>query len=91
MVAGPLATSAKVFGGLNAAGLAISLAADTHVHLDLIGTGAYPLRRQKGGRGDAAAARAESPGRAPQELNRPAEREPPQGCDRPAERERLRS
>jgi len=41
MVAGPLATSAKVFGGLNAAGLAISLAADTHVHLDLIGTGAF--------------------------------------------------
>ena len=42
MVGGsPLATSAKVFAGFNAAGLGISLASDTHVHLDLIGTGAF--------------------------------------------------
>mmetsp|Transcript_27267 Transcript_27267/g.81777 ORF Transcript_27267/g.81777 Transcript_27267/m.81777 type:complete len:297 (-) Transcript_27267:22-912(-) len=39
----PLATSAKVFAGFNAAGLGISLASDTHVHLDLIGTGAFAL------------------------------------------------
>lgn len=37
----PLATSAAIFGAANGLGLALSLAADTHVHLDLIGTGVF--------------------------------------------------
>ena len=39
----PLAASTKVFAGANAVGLGISLVSDTHVHLDLIGTGAFAL------------------------------------------------
>ena len=39
----PLWTSAKVFAGCNGLGLGISLAKDTHTHLDLIGTGAFAV------------------------------------------------
>ena len=39
----PLWTSAKVFGACNGLGLGISLAKDTHTHLDLIGTGAFAV------------------------------------------------
>ena len=39
----PLWTSAKVFAGCNRLGLGISLAKDTHTHLDLIGTGAFAV------------------------------------------------
>ena len=37
----PLITSAKVFGSVNAAGLLISVLTGSHVHLDLLGTGAF--------------------------------------------------
>lgn len=43
MAASPLWTSAKVFAACNGVGLGISLAKDTHTHLDLIGTGAFAV------------------------------------------------
>lgn len=43
MVGSPLDFSAKVLGGLNAVGFGFSVATGSHVHLDLIGTGAFAV------------------------------------------------
>lgn len=39
----PILTSAKVLAGLNTLGFGISLTTGSHVHLDLIGTGAFTV------------------------------------------------
>jgi len=43
MPAPPLLSTAKTLGSLNAIGFGISLATGSHVHLDLIGTGAFTV------------------------------------------------
>ncbi|KAJ8599150.1 hypothetical protein CTAYLR_008291 [Chrysophaeum taylorii] len=43
IVVGSLARSAKVLGAANALGFGISVATGSHVHLDLIGTGAFTV------------------------------------------------
>jgi len=40
---GPLWRSAKIFGAVNSLGLAVSLASGSHLHLDLLGTGAFAV------------------------------------------------
>ncbi|GMH79733.1 hypothetical protein TL16_g08248 [Triparma laevis f. inornata] len=41
LLSSPFLTSAKIFGITNAAGFVISLLTNSHVHLDLLGTGAF--------------------------------------------------
>lgn len=43
MSAGPIATSAAVFGAANAVGFFISVGTNWHYHLDLIGTGVFAI------------------------------------------------